>query len=327
MKTSHLKSSLFMIGACAVGIAGVYCFCDSNYLFNLLCQIMCYYIAVTGLNFITGMTGQPMLGMAGVFALGGYTSGLLTTRLGISPWLALPFVLLMGLIVGLLLGYPSLRVSGVYLSFTTIGFSEIVRILLNNMTSLTGGGTGLKDIPSFSVFGHTLVTMKEKFLLYACIAVLVALFANRIIHSKWGKSFIAVNDNIDAVPVCGINLTTVKVTAFCLTTMLGCLGGSLYVHMINYANPSSYSQTLSVTMLSMMIVGGMGSNIGCFIGTALVICLPELLRFLGRYYDLVYAIIVMLLILFMPCGLANIFRKKGRKISLQDLKHIFIGRT
>ena len=288
---------------------------------------MCYYIAVVGLNFITGMTGQPMLGMAGVFALGGYTSGLLTTKLGFTPWTAIPFVLLAGLIIGILLGYPSLRVSGVYLSFTTIGFSEIVRILLNNMTGLTGGGTGLKDIPSFSVFGYTLTSMRELFLLYALIAMLVALFASRIIHSKWGKSFIAVKDNIEAVPVCGINLTTVKVTAFCLTTMLGCLGGSMYVHMINYANPSTYTQPLSVSMLSMLIIGGMGSNIGCFIGTVIVICLPELLRFLGRYYDLVYAIIVMLVIIFMPYGLVNVFKEKHLRMSRKDLLRIFIRRT
>ena len=184
MRKLRTKSPLLFIAVACIVIALVYFFFDSNYLFNLLCQIMCYYIAVVGLNFITGMTGQPMLGMAGVFALGGYTSGLLTTKLGFTPWTAIPFVLLAGLIIGILLGYPSLRVSGVYLSFTTIGFSEIVRILLNNMTGLTGGGTGLKDIPSFSVFGYTLTSMRELFLLYALIAMLVALFASRIIHSK-----------------------------------------------------------------------------------------------------------------------------------------------
>ena len=145
-KASRILSVVVVAAMVAVALIA-----NSNYLYNVFCQIACYFILCVGLNFITGLTGQPMMGMAGVFALGSYTSAILTTKLDFSPWGAIPAVLLVGLLIGLLLGYPSLRIEGVYLSLTTIAFSEIVRILITNATDLTGGGTGIKDIPNYSL--------------------------------------------------------------------------------------------------------------------------------------------------------------------------------
>lgn len=325
MKNQKFRSILALLAVFLV-VAAVFIFYHGNYLFNVMCLVCCYFVAVTGLNFITGMTGQPMLGMAGVFAIGSYTTSILTTRTGMNPWQAIPFVLLAGLVIGILLGYPSLRLSGVYLSFTTIGFSEIVRILAMNMTEVTGGGTGIKNIPNYVIGSMELSSSKEKLFVYIPIALLVGLFANWIVHSRWGRNFFAIRDNIEAVPICSINVTSVKMVAFCLATMLGCLAGSMYAHMYNYINPSTYNQTLSISIISMLIIGGMGSVWGGLVGSLLVTVLPECLRFFGRYYDFVYAVLMLLMIIFFPGGLVNIFKKENdRKKSLKDLVQIFIG--
>lgn len=318
----RIKSNLpgLILVAAALGVAFV---SERNYLYNVLCQITCYFILCVGLNFITGLTGQPMMGMAGVFALGSYTMAILTTKFGWSPWATLPALLLMGLLVGLLLGYPSLRIEGVYLSLTTIAFSEIVRILITNATGLTGGGTGIKNIPNFSFFGMELNTAKSKLIMLVVFAAMITLIATRIIHSRWGRNFIAIRDNIEAVPSCGISVTSVKLIAFILATMIGSLAGGLYAGLYNYINPTTYNQTLSVNFVSMLVIGGMGSIWGCLVGSAVVVYLPELLRFTGNYYDFVYAFIVLAFIVLMPGGLVSMF-KKG-KMKSADLVKIFVG--
>ena len=315
----------FLVALMVAMLALLMLFYTGSYYYNLICQIACYFIVCVGLNFITGLTGQPMLGMAGVFALGSYTSAILTTKLGFTPWLAIPAVLLVGLLIGLVLGYPSLRVEGVYLSLTTIGFSEIVRIMMTNLTSLTGGGTGIKNIPNYAIFGHVFATAKEKLMILIPFAIFIAFLANKIIRSKWGRSFVAIRDNIEAVPSCGMNMTRVKLTAFILATMIGSFGGSIYAHMMNYINPSTYSQTLSVTFVSMLVIGGMGSIWGCLIGSTVVVCLPEMLRFTGKYYDFVYGIIVLLFIVFMPGGLIHLFKPNEKSLTAKDLGKIFVG--
>lgn len=321
------KFSLLVYIALLIAFFLMLIFYHKNYYYNILLQICCYFVAVAGLNFITGMTGQPMLGMAGVFAIGAYTTSILTTKCGFTAIQAVPAVLLMGLLVGVLLGYPSLRLSGVYLSFTTIAFSEIVRILLTNMTELTGGGTGLKNIPNYVLFDVELNSLKSKAVFYVFIAILVALFSSRVIRSKWGRSFFAVKDNIEAVPTCSMNVTNIKLLAFCLATIFGSLGGSMYAHLFNYVNPTSYNQKLSVTMLSMLIVGGMGSIQGCLIGTIIVVLIPECLRFLGKYYDIIYSFLILMYIVLLPGGIVNLKNKDiDRKTKLLELVRIFSGR-
>ena len=126
----------------------------NEYYMTIACQILIYLIAVCGLNFITGLTGQMNLGTAGMFAMGAYVSGLLNVKLGVSPWLGLVAALCVGWLIGKALGYPSLRLRGVYLSLTTIAFTEIIRMLLNNMKGVTNGAQGLRGIERYNFFGY-----------------------------------------------------------------------------------------------------------------------------------------------------------------------------
>lgn len=288
---------------------------SNTYYITLFCLAFIYMIAAFGLNFITGMTGQMNLGTAGIFCLGAYTSALLTTRLGISPWLAMLAVIAMGLIIGFGLGYPSLRLKGVYLSLTTIAFGEIVRQLVNNMTNVTGGAQGVRQIPFYNLFGFEINTRVRMYYFLLVGVVLFGFISWRIIHSKWGRVFIAVRDNIDAIDACGISSASVKIIAFTLAAVFGTIAGALYAHYSSYINPSTFVLNLSVSFVVMVMIGGSGTLMGPILGAVIVSMLPEFLRFLGNYYQITYYVLVLLCTIFIPGGICNLsVFKKGQSV-------------
>ena len=278
----------------------------NEYYMTIACQILIYLIAVCGLNFITGLTGQMNLGTAGMFAMGAYVSGLLNVKLGVSPWLGLVAALCVGWLIGKALGYPSLRLRGVYLSLTTIAFTEIIRMLLNNMKGITNGAQGLRGIERYNFFGYRVEGTIPYYYMVLIVAILVVWFAWRIVNSKWGREFKAVRDNIDAVESCGIDVAKVKIRAFTLAAMLGSFAGALYAHLIGYINPESFTVDLSTNFVIMLMVGGIGSVFGNVIGAVIITLLPELLRFLGKYYYFVYYTAVLLCALFLPKGIVSL---------------------
>lgn len=280
-----------------------------EYSIMLFDQVMIYLIIVLGLNFITGLTGQTNLGVAGVFAIGAYTSALLNTRLGLSPWLGLLAALGTGLLVGIALGYPSLRIKGKYLALTTIGFGEITRLMLNNMTGFTGGPQGVSAIQPFYFLGQRIKTETEFYYFLLVFTLLAILVAHRLIHSKWGRAFKAIRDNELAVESCGISLSEVKVKAFITSTAFASVAGAFYAHLIGYINPGNFTIDLSVKFLMMLILGGIGTVPGCIIGSVVITLLPEYLRFLQDYYWLIFSAIVFIFILKWPNGVVSMFRK------------------
>ncbi len=302
-----------LIAAAAIALAAILpMFISNNYHLNLMIQVLINIIIVVGLNFITGLTGQMNLGTAGIFSMGAYTSSLLATRLGINPWICLIAAVGMGFLIGMGLGYPSLRVSGVYLALTTIGFSEIVRILMTNLTGLTGGALGVAGIPPFSILGHKFQTNKEIYYLYLVIAVILIFNAYRIVNSKWGRAFLAVKDNPDAVEAGGINIASIKILAFTLAAVYATVAGSLYAHYVGFINPSAYNLEYSINYVVMLVIGGIGSVPGNVLGAILVTLVPECLRFMENYYWLVFSIITLMFVIFMPNGIVSLFKGKKR---------------
>lgn len=306
----NMKKS-FIIALAAIIIAAVLpLFITNNYHLNLMIQVLINIIVVVGLNFITGLTGQMNLGTAGIFSMGAYTSSLIATKLGVNPWLCLIAAIFMGLLIGLGLGYPSLRVSGVYLALTTIGFSEIVRILMTNLTKLTGGALGVTGIPTFSIFGYKFVSNKQVYYLYFVIALILIFVAYRIVNSKWGRAFLAVKDNPEAMEAGGVNIASIKILAFTLAAVYATIAGSLYAHYIGFINPSAYNLEFSINYVVMLVIGGIGSVPGNIIGAILVTIVPELLRFMENYYWLVFSIITLLFVIFLPYGITSLFKPK-----------------
>lgn len=281
----------------------------NSYVQILINQTLINLIVVMGLNFITGLTGQMNMGTGGIYALGAYGMALLTTRTGVSAWFGLLLAILLGFLIGRGLGYPSLRVSGVYLSLTTIGFGEIVRLLLMNMTEFTGGALGVKGIPKFSIFGYQLDSDRKYYYLLLVFAVMLWITAKRIVASKWGRVFKSIKDNPDAAEACGVNIAQIKILAFTLAAIFGCIGGALYACLMGYISPSTFNQDLSINYLVMMMVGGIGSVTGNIVGAAVVTMLPELLRFMEGYYWLIFSIITLIFAIFLPYGLTSIYPK------------------
>lgn len=310
MKVNH---NVAFIGVCILLILLPF-FISNDYIIILLDQTLISIIVLVGLNFITGLMGQMNLGTAGIMAFGAYTSAILTTRLYISPWIALIFVILMGVIIGIGLGYPSLRIKGIYLALTTLGFSEISRIVINNLINLTGGPTGIRNIPGFNILGFTINNGRSFYYLLLAFTVILLLFAVGIIKSKWGRAIKAVGDNDLAVEASGIRLSSIKIFAFTLCCVYGCIGGALYAHLIGYISPTDFSMEISIRHLMMLMIGGIGSTSGNILGALIVNLLPELLRFLGNYYWLIFSIIVLLCSIFIPKGLISIVKIGWKKI-------------
>ena len=276
-------------------------------------QVLINIMVVIGLNFISGLTGQTNLGMAGIFGVGAYTSALLTTRLGLSPWLSLICVVNMGVILGIVLGYPSLRFSGTYLALTTIGFGEIARLLFNNMTDITYGTQGVANIPGYSFFNISISDEKSFYYLLLFFTVMSVLVALRIIKSKWGRAFKAIRDNELAVQSCGINVAEIKIKSFIVSTVYACVAGALYAHLMGYINPSDFTLDLSVKYFMMLVMGGIGTVTGSILGGIVITTLPEYLRFLKDYYWLIFSIIVLICIVLLPNGLVSVFKNPFKK--------------
>lgn len=316
------KLSLKMVTACIVIILGavIPLFTQSAYFLTIITSAMICSVIVIGLNFVTGLTGQMNLGTAGIVALGAYASAILTMKFNVPPLLTIGGALVVGLVLGLMLGYPSLRVQGVYLAITTIGFTEVVRILINN-AKITGGANGLMNIPAMSLFGFKLTSTTSIYYFNFVILVLVAIVAYRIVNSKWGRIFKALRDEPDAVGAAGVNIASPKILAFVLAMMLGALGGALYTYQIRFVSPAPYTQAYSTNFVLMMIIGGSGNVAGSIIGSFVITALPEALRFLDDYYWLITSIVTLLFIIFLPNGLVSIFSPSAKQakplISLQ----------
>ena len=216
----------------------------------------------------------------------------------------------MGFLIGVGLGYPSLRLEGVYLSLTTIAFGEVVRLLVNNMTNFTGGAQGVRNIPPFTIFGYAIASKVQNYYFILAFVVLFAIISYRIMHSKWGRAFIAIRDNIEAVETCGIDTAQIKIIAFTLAAIFGCVAGGLYAHYSTYINASTFTLNLSVSFVVMIMVGGIGNMWGCILGAVIVSMLPEFLRFLGEYYQISYSTIILLCAVFLPSGIINTIKRR-----------------
>lgn len=281
-----------------------------NYNRGVFTIVLINTISVLGLNFITGLTGQMNLGTAGIMAIGAYTSALLSVKTGCSPWITLFVSAGMGLAIGFGLGYPSLRVQGVYLALTTIGFSEVVRMLLSNF-QWTNGIRGVHGIPNLGLPGIDGSDPLVRYYIYLGFVILATVLAFRIANSKYGRLFKAIRDNYEAVQACGVNIAAPKIMAFTLAAVYGCIAGSLYALHMGFISPTVYTFDYSTTFVVMMILGGIGSVPGCVLGAVICTILPEKLRFLGNWYWIVFSAIILLIILFRPYGLISLF--KGRK--------------
>jgi branched-chain amino acid transport system permease protein len=277
------------------------------YYLNLFMQASTYAVAVLGLTIVLGYTGQINLAQAAFFGLGAYSVALGTVSFGLSFWTSLFVGVVIASIVGAVLGLTSLHLGGHYLAMVTISFQQILTLVLTNWTSLTGGPDGIPGIARPVVFGLSLANNSSYLALCVGVLWMVGFCIRRLKQSKLGRAMQAVRDNELAAGVGGVDTYRTKVIAFTLCALLGGLGGGLFAGGFTYISPDQFGFAESVVFLTMTLLGGARSPFGATLGTALLILLPEWLRFLKVTYLAVYGGAVILLMIFMPEGIWGFF--------------------
>jgi branched-chain amino acid transport system permease protein len=274
------------------------------YVVQLLDIAMLNAIVVLGLNFATGWTGQINFGQAAFYGLGAYATAI-ASRSGL-PWIATPVLsVVLVLAASLVLGLPTLRLRTYYLAMTTIGFGEIVRLIIVYWEPVTGGTSGLRAISGTSVFGLSPQGPIQHYYLLLAALALATLIAVRIRHSPLGRAMIATRDSEIAAEQSGVDTTRIKLLAFMIGAVYAGLAGCLYASSIRFVSPDSFSGVQAVLLMTMLIVGGMGSIPGCIVGAVALTILPEALRFLGQWYLVLYGLGVIIVIVLLPGGLAS----------------------
>jgi len=298
--TNRIPIVLAAIAALAIPVLTA-----DTYVIQLLNIAMLNAIVVLGLNFATGWAGQINFGQAAFYGLGAYATAI-AAKAGL-PWIVTPVLsVALVLVASLALGLPTLRLRTYYLAMTTIGFGEIVRLIIVYWEPVTGGTSGLRAIPGISVFGlRPQGQIQHYYLLLAALA-LAALVAVRIRRSSLGRAMIATKDSEIAAEQSGVDTTRIKLLAFMIGAIYAGLAGCLYASSIRFISPDSFSGTQAVLLMTMLIVGGMGSIAGCIIGAVALTILPEALRFMGQWYLVLYGLGVIAVIVMAPGGLASV---------------------
>jgi len=276
-----------------------------GYIIQLLNIAILNAIVVLGLNFATGWTGQINFGQAAFYGLGAYTTAI-ATKAGL-PWITTPLLSVIVVIgASLVLGLPTVRLRTYYLAMTTIGFGEIVRLIIVHWEPVTGGTSGLRAIPGISLFGLGPQGQIQHYYLLVATLALAVLVALRIRHSTLGRAMIATRNSEIAAEKSGVDTTRTKLLAFMIGAVYAGLAGCLYASSIRFISPDSFSGTQAVLLMTMLIVGGMGSIGGCVVGAVALTVLPEALRFLGQWYLVLYGLGVIAVIVLAPGGLASL---------------------
>ncbi len=265
-------------------------------------------VLTLSLNLLVGTSGQFSLAHATFFGLGAYVPGVLAVRLGISPWLGLPIALAVTALVALIVGIPMLRLQGFFLAAGSLAFSLFVEVLVRQSTGVAGGAYGVQGIPAPHFFGIALTGVR--YVPLACGAViLVVVMLENLRHAPLGRAMIAVRDNSDAAAASGIDPARVRLVAFVAAASLAALGGWLQAFYFRTLEPHLFSTDLTFTWLFMVLIGGVGNIAGVVVATILLSLLPQLLGIANVQEVLVLGVLILVVVMFAPRGLAGAFEQ------------------
>ncbi|MCD8066834.1 MAG: branched-chain amino acid ABC transporter permease [Oscillospiraceae bacterium] len=308
----NLALSVLLWGALVLMMAGGVI---SNYWQGIMVTVGINVILAVSLNIATGYLGQLPLGHAGFMAVGAYAGGLFMKATPLAslissgdtaatvPWIILALLIsgLVAAVFGLIIGIPALRLKGDYLAILTLGFGEIIRVVITNIDSVLGfkftyGAAGLKQIPKISNF--TLV--------FLCVA-LTCLIIHMVMKSRHGRAILSIRENEIAAESCGINITYYKVMAFALSAFFAGIAGCLYAGYLGSLFPSTFKFMKSIEILVMVVLGGMGSMLGSVLAATVLTVVSELLRSLGDLRMVFYSFILVVMMIFRPKGLLGTY--------------------
>lgn len=288
--------------------------------------VMIYIMLGLGLNIVVGFAGLLDLGFVGFYAVGAYTYALLYHWAGWGFWEALPFSGAMAALFGFLLGFPVLRLRGDYLAIVTLGFGEIIRLLLINLNTLTGGPDGISGIPKPTVFGYEMARRSREegvetfhqmmgwtfdnqhmvnylYLMALALAVVTLIVSTRLIRMPIGRAWEALREDEIACRSLGLNPTRIKLSAFTLGAMFAGFGGAFFAARQGMVNPESFTFIESALILAIVVLGGMGSQVGVILAAVLLTVLPEVAREFAEYRMLIFGLVMVLMMMWRPQGL------------------------
>ncbi|MEN5278408.1 branched-chain amino acid ABC transporter permease [Brucella sp. TWI432] len=297
---------------------------QGNYIIYTLCSWLLFSIAAMGLNLTLGYAGQVSLAQAGFMGIGAYITALMTLA-GIHWGFAVIIAISASFVVGLLLGYPALRVQHHFLAFVTLAFNTLLFLVLRNEEEITGGSFGLSGMERPAFFGFD-TNSNMAFYYFSLVCFLVAAGAMWwILRSPWGRAFKALRENPIRAESLGLKVRRQTLLAFAIGSAFGGLAGALQAPLVQFIEPSSFALIHSLKLLLMVVVGGSGFFFGPMLGAAVVILLPEVLRFTEGYYLIIYSALVILLMIYSPTGLIGLGRKlidkfKPKHEARRDLK-------
>jgi branched-chain amino acid transport system permease protein len=291
----------------------IYPFYFSMYQVNIMTTALIYVILGLGLNIVVGLAGLLDLGYVAFYAVGAYSYALLNYHFGLGFWVCLPIGAGMAMLFGIVLGFPVLRLRGDYLAIVTLGFGEIIRLILENWNAFSFGPSGIANIPRPGFFGIHLSLHQSLIYIYFVMVAMVIFtifVVRRLQDSRIGRAWIALREDEVACQAAGIDKTKTKLSAFALGATWAGMGGVVFAAKTTFINPASFTLWESIMILCVVVLGGMGSIVGVLCGAGILILLPEYMRAFSEYRMLLFAAALVLMMVFRPMGMVSAVRRK-----------------
>lgn len=298
-----VKHRFFLIAlalACAIALPFVF---PDKYVIRIATVSLLYIMITLSLNLMVGYLGQMSFGHAAFYGIGAYTAAILTVTYHVPFLIAFLAAGIVAGLFGLLLGLPVLKLKGYYFTIITMVFCEIIRVVELNWMSLTRGPLGIMAIPKPAIFGYVFSTPHRIYFFMLVLVVLSTLTVRNLMNSRIGYAILAIRDDELAAEAMGIHVFRYKMIVFIISSLMVGLAGAFYAAYTSYIDPSSFAAAQSNNMLVMVIFGGLGNTVGSFIGAIVLTMLPELLRGVSQYRQLIYGVLLVVLMMVKPQGL------------------------
>ncbi len=313
MQKKKIHPILLVLLAAVLAVLAAFPYLFSSYILQVAVYCGIYIMLAVSLNLLVGYTGIFSMGHVAFYCVGAYTSALMATKLGMPFGVCFISGGLVAAVIGALVGIAALRLNDVFLAFTTMGLGEVIRIIIQN-ASFTNGALGVTGIPMPEWFGGRSMNRVEFYYMVLILVVLVIFFTYRLVHSHTGRTLMTIRDDATSAASLGINVFSYKMRAMILSCFVAGLAGSLYATFVQYINASNFSINVSINILAMAAIGGMGTVSGPIIGAVLLQVIPEAIRFLSNYRQLMFGAALVISIMFAPKGLVGIHWKRIKPI-------------
>jgi branched-chain amino acid transport system permease protein len=307
----------------AVVLALIPFIASSNYVLSTLIIIGLYALVCTGLSMLMGYAGQISLGHAAFYGIGAYSSAYATVNMGLTPLLGIVLGIVIAALIAFIVGIPTLRLTGHYLALATLGFGMIMFVVFKQAKPLTGGLEGFIGIPPMNLFGYQIDTEVKYFYFVWALVLLGVLLMRNVIQSRVGRALRSLESSEIAANSLGVDINAAKLQIFVLSAVFASVAGGVYAHYVSFLNPTLFTADTSILFLIMSVLGGGASIWGSIVGTAVYIALTEILKdvvpsIIGHGSDefqtIFFGVLLVILLIYMPEGLAGAFGKWSRKL-------------